>query len=110
MRILRDGFATTFIGVEAAPAATSGRRRAVLLLQTWPLPYTQQKVVLVYFQVATQKQILVGFACLYHNSNYFICNLMHFQDQKGTVLITLYISEGHALINPDVGITSDDYI
>lgn len=33
--------------------------------------------------------------------------LMNFQDQKGTVLIMLYISEGYAIINMDVGIASD---
>ena len=36
--------------------------------------------------------------------------LMHFQDQKGTVLIMLYISEGYAIRNTDVGMTSDEQL
>lgn len=40
----------------------------------------------------------------------FCVILMHFQDQSDTVLIMLYISEGYAIINTDVGMTSDDSI
>lgn len=36
--------------------------------------------------------------------------LKPFQDQNDTVVILLYISEGCAVINTDVGRTSDDYI
>lgn len=106
-----DELKASSVGVDAPPVATRGRCGGVLHLHTWLLLlHTAESGLGICSGRLRRNKYRSGLHVSFIIQIILCVILMHFQDQNDTVLIMLYISEGYAIINTDVGITSDDYI